>query len=56
MAKLRKQLSFRQNKNDLMILDFLENEIIPNTGLSYYIKLLISKDPQYLEYIKKNYE
>lgn len=53
MAKLRKQLSFKENVRDLEIFNFLEEEIQDTLGISTYVKMLIEKDEYFIEYKKK---
>lgn len=53
MAKIRKQLSFKENVRDLQIYNFLNEEIQDTIGISTYIKLLIEKDEAYTTYKEK---
>lgn len=53
MSKLRKPLSFKENPRDLLILEFLEQEIKDTIGISVYVKMLIEKDERFIDYKNK---
>lgn len=53
MAKLRKQLSFKENIRDLEIYNFLIEEIQDTLGISTYVKILIENDTRFIEYKNK---
>lgn len=53
MAKLRKQLSFKENIRDLEIYNFLIEEIQDTLGISTYVKMLIEKDDMFIKYKNK---
>lgn len=53
MAKLRKQVSFKENVRDLNIFNFLEEEIQDTLGVSTYIKMLIEEDELFIKYLEK---
>lgn len=50
MAKLRKQISFKENVRDLEMYNFLEEEIQETLGISTYLKMLIAKDNKFIDY------
>lgn len=50
VAKLRKQISFKENARDLEMYNFLEEEIQETLGISTYLKMLIAKDDKFIDY------